>query len=187
MYHPPVPFEFIPQSVPDVLLVRPRAFGDDRGFFMETWRRSAFAKAGLPIDFVQDNVARSLRKGVLRGLHFQKGPHAQSKLVRCSVGRIFDVAVDIRGGSPTYGSYVAAELSEDDRAMLFVPKGFAHGYVTLTDVTEVTYKVDAEYAPAAEGGLLWNDPTVGVPWPVREPALNERDRKWPGLSGLGPA
>lgn len=182
-----MPFEFIPQSVPDVLLVRPRAFGDDRGFFMETWRRSAFAKAGLPVDFVQDNVARSLRKGVLRGLHFQKGPHAQSKLVRCAVGRIFDVAVDIRGGSPTFGNYVAMELSEDDRAMLFVPKGFAHGYVTLTDVSEVTYKVDAEYAPAAEGGLLWSDPVVGVPWPVREPTLNERDRKWPVLSQLGPA
>jgi len=179
-----VPFEFTPLTVPDVILVRARGTEDARGSFMETWRRADFERAGIRADFRQDNQSRTSRRGTLRGLHFQRDPHAQAKLIRCTRGRVFDVAVDIRAGSPTFGRFAAAELSEAEPAMVFVPRGFAHGYVALTDGVEVVYKVDADYAPQAEGGVLWNDPALGIPWPVGDPVLSDRDRRWPALKDL---
>lgn len=176
-----MPFEFERLAVPDVVLIRPKVFRDPRGSFFETWRRSDFERAGIGASFVQGNVARSTQRGVLRGLHFQRDPHAQGKLVRCARGRVFDVAVDLRRGSPTFGRFAARELHEDEPVLLYVPRGFAHGYVTLTDCAEVEYAVDAEYAPASEGGVLWNDPALRIPWPVAEPILNDRDRGWPPL------
>ncbi|MBI2931279.1 MAG: dTDP-4-dehydrorhamnose 3,5-epimerase [Planctomycetes bacterium] len=181
-----MPFDFRPLDIPDVVMVHPRVFQDPRGRFMETYRRTDFERAGVRATFVQDNLARSTARGVLRGLHFQRAPHAQAKLVCCTRGRVFDVAVDIRRGSPTFGRFVAAELSEDPPSMLYVPRGFAHGYITLTDVADVAYKVDAEYAPHAEAGLRWDDPTLKIPWPIAEPILTERDRGWPTLLELSP-
>lgn len=176
-----MPFDFQPLAVPGLVLVRPRVFADARGSFMESWRRDEFERAGIRADFVQDNVAVSTRRGVLRGLHFQREPHEQAKLVRCVSGRIFDVAVDLRPGSATRGRHVAVELSAESPALLFVPRGFAHGYVTLTDEAVVEYKVDGAYAPAAEGGVAWNDPALAIAWPVKEPLLSDRDRAWPPL------
>jgi dTDP-4-dehydrorhamnose 3,5-epimerase len=179
-----MPFEFERLAVADIVLVRPRAFGDARGFFLESYRKSEFERAGIRGEFVQDNHVRTAQRGVLRGLHFQRDPHAQAKLVRCVRGRVFDAALDLRRESPTFGKSACVELSEADRAMLYVPRGFAHGYVTLTDDSEVLYKVDAEYAPAAEGGVLWSDPDLAIPWPVGDPILNDRDRAWPRLRDL---
>jgi dTDP-4-dehydrorhamnose 3,5-epimerase len=179
-----MPFEFERLAIPDVVLVKARALGDARGFFLESYRRSEFERAGIRGEFVQDNHVRTAQRGVLRGLHFQRDPHAQAKLIRCVRGAVFDVAVDLRRGSPTFGRHVATELSEDGRAMIYVPRGFAHGYLTLTEGSEVLYKVDAEYAPAAEGGVLWSDPDLAIAWPLKDPALNERDRGWPRLREL---
>lgn len=179
-----MPFTFERLAIPDVVLVRAPSFSDPRGWFMETWRRSDFERAGIERPFIQDNLAHTAQRGVLRGLHFQRDPHAQAKLVRCVRGAVFDAAVDVRPGSPTYGRHVAVELTQDNRLALYVPRGFAHGYVTLAEETDVTYKVDAEYARDAEGGLAWNDPTVGIAWPVASPILNERDRAWPLLRDL---
>src|SRR5687768_3138476 len=146
-----MPFAFRPQEIPAVVLVEPRIFGDERGFFMETYRRSEFAAAGIDAPFPQDNHSRSTR-GVLRGLHYQKRGRAQGKLVRAVLGEIFDVAVDLRRGSPTYGRYVSAVLSDANRRMLYVPAGFAHGFYTLSDVAEVAYKATDEYAPEYDRG-----------------------------------
>ncbi len=179
-----MPFDFQPLDIPGLVLVRPRVLADARGFFMESWRRDEFERAGIRADFVQDNVAVSAKRGVLRGLHFQRDPSAQAKLVRCSQGMVFDVAVDLRPGSPTRGRHVAVELSANAPALLFVPRGFAHGYLTLTDESVVEYKVDGPYAPAAEGGLAWNDPALGIAWPVKDPILSDRDRAWPPLRDL---
>ncbi|MCC6741000.1 MAG: dTDP-4-dehydrorhamnose 3,5-epimerase [Planctomycetia bacterium] len=174
-----MPFDFQPLAIPGLVLVRPRVFADARGSFMESWRRDEFERAGIRADFVQDNVAVSTRRGVLRGLHFQREPHAQAKLVRCVSGRIYDVAVDLRAGSATRGKHVAVELAAESPALLFVPRGFAHGYVTLTDDAVVEYKVDGAYVPEAEGGLAWDDPVLGIGWPVKDPILSGRDRAWP--------
>ena len=172
-----------PQSIPDVLLIEPRRFGDHRGFFSEVWKRSALKAAGFEVDFVQDNHSLSREVGVLRGLHFQRPPSAQGKLVRVVRGRILDVAVDIREGSATYGQAVWAELSAANWAQLLVPRGFAHGFVTLTDDCDVLYKVTDYYAPASEGGLLWNDPALAIDWPADvTPLINARDAAWPGLA-----
>ncbi len=179
-----MPFTFERLSIPDVVLVRPRVFGDERGFFLEAYRRDEFEGAGIRGELVQDNVSRSTRRGVLRGLHFQRAPDEQAKLLRCTRGVVLDVAVDIRRGSPTFGRHVAVELSEADRSMLYVPRGFAHGYVTLTDDSEVLYKVDAYYAAKAEGGVAWDDPDLAIPWPVAAQILNDRDRAWPRLRDL---
>jgi dTDP-4-dehydrorhamnose 3,5-epimerase len=179
-----VPFTFEPLALPGAVLIRLQALQDPRGFFMETWRRADFERAGIDRPFVQDNHAHTARRGVLRGLHFQREPHAQAKLVRCVRGAVFDVAVDIRRDSPTFGRHVAVELSEENRLCLYVPRGFAHGYVTLTDASDVLYRVDAEYARDAEGGLAWDDPALGIAWPVDAPVLSERDRAWPRLGGL---
>jgi len=174
-------FNFEPLEIPEVVLVRPTRHYDGRGFFMETYRRSAFLEAGIAPDFVQDNVARSNRN-VLRGLHYQLPPATQGKLVSVVRGSVFDVAVDLRVGAPTYGRWVGRELDDDDGAMLWVPPGFAHGYVTLTDETQVAYKVTAEYAPELERGVRWDDPAVGIAWPVSDQILSDRDRALPLLA-----
>jgi len=177
-----------PQSIPDVLLIEPKQFGDDRGFFSEVWKRSALATQRFTVDFVQDNHSLSREVGVLRGLHFQRPPTAQGKLVRVVRGRILDVAVDIRQDSPTYGQHVACELSAENWQQLWVPRGFAHGFLTLEPDTEVLYKVDAEYDPATDGGIAWDDPALGVDWPLPAagPVLSEKDRKALRLSEIPP-
>lgn len=176
-----------PLAIPEVLLITPTRHGDARGWFSETFRQSALEEAGFTGGtFVQDNHARSGRRGVLRGLHFQNPPHAQDKLVRCVRGAIFDVAVDIRRGSPTFGRWVGAELSADNGGQLLVPKGFAHAYCTLTNDCEVLYKVTAYYAPEAEGALRWNDPALAIDWtvPAGQIATNARDAAAPLLADL---
>ncbi|OYX04392.1 MAG: dTDP-4-dehydrorhamnose 3,5-epimerase [Caulobacter vibrioides] len=171
-----------PQAVPDVLLIEPKKFGDERGFFSETYNAKVLAEAGFAALFVQDNHSRSPAKGTVRGLHFQAPPFAQDKLLRVTRGAILDVAVDIRKGSPTYGQSVAVELSAENWRQLLVPKGFAHGFQTLTEDCEVLYKVTDYYAPASEAGLLWNDPALGIAWPGIEPVINARDAAWPALA-----
>lgn len=163
-------------AIPDVLLIEPARHGDARGFFSEVWSRAAFGKHGLDIDFVQDNHAFSAAPFVLRGLHFQRPPSAQGKLVRVARGAILDVAVDIREGSPTYGRHVAVELSAVNWRQLWVPRGFAHGYCTLLPDTEVLYKTDAPYDRAADGGIAWDDPAFGIAWPQGTPILSDKDR-----------
>jgi dTDP-4-dehydrorhamnose 3,5-epimerase len=176
--------EVVSLAIPDVKLVTPRRFADARGFFTETFGRRRFAEAGLVADFVQDNHSLSRPAGTVRGLHFQRPPFAQAKLVRPLRGAIYDVALDIRPGSPTYGKHVAAEISAESGTMILIPEGFAHGFCTLTADTEVFYKVSRDYAPQHEGGILWNDPTLGIAWPVdaARAVLSDRDRKWPTLS-----
>jgi len=169
-----VPFIFEPLTIPDVIRVRPRVFGDERGFFLETYKRSEFAAHGIGLPFVQDNQSCSTR-GVLRGLHYQVPPSAQGKLVRCVAGEVLDVAVDIRSGSPFFGKWVAETLSEQNHHMLYVPPGFAHGYYTLSERAQVLYKVTAEYAPACERGIRWDDPALGIAWPAREVTLSAQD------------
>jgi dTDP-4-dehydrorhamnose 3,5-epimerase len=175
-----------PQSIPDVLLIEPNRFGDARGFFSEVWKRSALAAHGFTVDFVQDNHSLSREVGVLRGLHFQRPPSAQGKLVRVVRGRILDVAVDIREGSPTYGQHVACELSAENWQQLWVPRGFAHGFMTLEPDTEVLYKVDAEYDRTTDAGIAWDDPALGIEWPI--PAggliLSDKDRAAPRLADI---
>jgi dTDP-4-dehydrorhamnose 3,5-epimerase len=177
-----------PQAIPDVLLITLQRFGDVRGFFSETFRKSALAEAGFEREFVQDNHVASPRRGTTRGLHFQIAPHAQDKLLRVVRGAILDVAVDLRPGSPTFGRHVAAELSADNWRQLLVPRGFAHGYQTLTDDSEVLYKVTAYYAPQAERGLLWSDPALGIDWPIApgQAKVNARDDALPTLAQLTP-
>ena len=171
-----MPFEFKPQEIKDVILVEPKVFGDARGFFMETYKKSDFFANGIDVEFNQDNHSKST-KGVLRGLHFQKAPHAQAKLVRCSKGRIYDVAVDIRKGSPTFGKYVKVELSEENKRMLFIPAGFAHGFVALSDEVELLYKASGEYCPEADCGIIWNDSDINIDWNIDfEPILSEKDK-----------
>lgn len=178
--------QITPQRISDVLLIEARKFGDARGFFSETYRKSALAEAGFARDFVQDNHVASPRKGTVRGLHFQIAPHAQDKLMRVTRGAIFDVAVDLRPGSPTFGQHVAAELSADNWRQLLVPRGFAHGYQTLTDDSEVLYKVTSYYAPESERGLSWSDPALGIAWPISAEAssVNDRDSELPTLEAL---
>jgi len=179
-----VPFEFKRLEIPDAMLVKPKVFGDERGFFMETYKKADFEEVGIRGEFIQSNHSRSTY-GVLRGLHFQKEPYAQGKIVRCVRGVIYDVAVDLRRGSPTFGKYVGVILSEFNRYQLYVPRGFAHGFLVLSEVAEVTYKVDNIYAPDHEGGLIWNDPDVGIKWPMEDRLiLSEKDEKWPTLKEL---
>jgi len=161
--------------LPDVLVVEIDYFEDERGFFIESWNRRTFAEAGLDVDFTQDNHSRS-RKGVLRGLHYQDTSAPLAKLVRCTFGAIFDVAVDLRIGSPTFGQWYGLELSAENKKQLYVPVGFAHGFATLTDFAEVQYKQTGYYAPQAEGCIIWNDSQVGVDWPIDEPILSTKDQ-----------
>ena len=179
-----MPFEFEPQKIKDVILVKPKVFGDNRGFFMETYKKSDFEANGIMGEFNQDNHSKST-KGVLRGLHFQKQPYAQAKIVRCLKGRIYDVAVDIRKGSKTFGQYVKVELTEDNKHMLFIPEGFAHGFVVLSDEAELIYKASGEYAPQADRGVLWCDKDINIDWEIDfEPILSEKDMKQPTLKEI---
>ena len=170
-----------PTALTDVLILTPSRFGDARGWFSETWNAAKLAALGLNLSFVQDNHSMSAAAGTLRGLHFQRPPHAQDKLVRCSKGAIRDVAVDMRKGSPTYGKWVAVDLSAENGRQLLVPKGFLHGFVTLTDDTEVQYKCTDIYAPDCDSGIRWNDPTIGVDWGVTDPVLSAKDQAAPFL------
>ena len=181
-----MPFTFEPTALPDVVLISPKVFGDDRGFFMETYKRSEFQAAGIVAPLVQENHSRSAA-GTLRGLHYQREPKAQGKLVRVVQGAIYDVAVDIRPGSPTFGRWVAITLTGESRQSLYVPPGFAHGFCATTPVADVIYMTTDEYAPELEHGIPWNDPSLAIPWPVAEPILSARDRAWPPLAaGIRP-
>lgn len=177
-----MPFEFKPfPELPEVILIEPRAFGDERGWFMEAFKESDFAKQGISGPFRQDNHSRSVGAGILRGLHFQNEPMQQGKLVRCVAGEIFDVAVDIRKGSPTYLSWVSTNLSAANRRMLWVPPGFAHGVQALSDVAEITYKVTNEYSAAHDRSVRWDDPAIGVKWPLPPAQLSKKDAEAPLL------
>lgn len=169
-----------------VYILIPKVFGDHRGFFMESWSRRTMEEAGLYYDFVQDNHSLSTVKGTLRGIHFQKGDKVQAKLVRCVRGAVLDVAVDLRHDSPTYKQWVGVELSEENKKQLLIPRGFGHGFVTLTDHVEFLYKADNYYAPEADGGIRWNDLDIGVDWGISEPILSEKDIKNPFLKEIAP-
>jgi dTDP-4-dehydrorhamnose 3,5-epimerase len=175
-----MPFEFNHVELPGLVLVHPQVLGDDRGFFLELYKHTDFARAGIKEHFVQDNYSKSA-KGVLRGLHYQKFPKAQGKLVMCMKGRIYDVAVDIRKGSPQYGKWVGIELSEENRLMLFVPPGFAHGFQVLSETAEVLYKCTEEYSPANDRGIIWNDPELNIAWPLKNGLLSGKDKVHPLL------
>lgn len=172
-------------EIEDVLLIEPKRFGDSRGWFCETFREDRLAEMGFTSKFVQDNHSYSAEVGILRGLHFQKPPHAQDKLIRTVRGAILDVAVDIRKGSPTYGKSVSAELTAENGCQLLVPKGFLHGFVTLVPETEVVYKVTDYYAPDCDAGVLWSDPAINVNWgDIKEPLLSDKDKVLPLLESL---
>jgi len=177
-----MPFTFTKAPIEGLVIIEPRAFPDERGFFMESYKQSDFEKARIIGPFVQDNHSRS-KKGVLRGLHFQRHPYAQGKLVRVSRGRAWDVAVDLRGSSPTFGTYFALELSESNRLMFWIPAGFAHGFLALEDDTELQYKCTAEYHAASDGGLRWDDPDIAIAWPDigMAPIVSAKDAALPLL------
>lgn len=173
-------FTFERLAIPDVVLVQPTRFTDERGFLQESYRESEFAAAGIRARFVQDNLARSTR-GVLRGLHYQIPPGAQGKLVSAVAGSIFDVAVDLRVGSPSFARWVGTTLEADTGRQLWIPPGFAHGYLVLSDVADVCYKVTAEYDPELDRGVLWNDPAIRVDWPAEAPVVSAKDQRQPTL------
>jgi len=182
-----MPFEFEPLAIPEVILIKPKVFSDERGFFLETYKKSEFKRAGIPYEFIQDNHSAS-NKGVLRGLHYQKKPAVQGKLVRCIRRVIFDVAVDIRVGSTTFGKWVGVYLSEENKHMLWIPPGFAHGFLVVSDYAEVIYNVShSEYSPAHDAGIRWNDPEIGIEWPlylVDKVILSNKDENLPTLKEL---
>ncbi|HAV11800.1 MAG TPA: dTDP-4-dehydrorhamnose 3,5-epimerase [Candidatus Moranbacteria bacterium] len=165
-------------------LIKPQVFQDERGFFMETYSKKKFEEVGIKSDFVQDNHSLSVTKGVLRGLHFQKGDDAQAKLVRVTKGAVYDVIVDLRKDSPTYGKWEGFELTANNFWMLYVPRGFAHGFCTLEDYTEFQYKCDNFYVPGSEGGIVWNDPDLKIYWPIDNPILSEKDKAHPAFKDL---
>lgn len=181
-----MPWRFLPDArIPAVVLVEPHVAEDGRGFFVESFKESEFARAGLPTRFVQDGHTRNVGRGILRGLHFQTPPAAQGKLVRCTQGACFDVAVDLRRGSPTFGGHVAAELSSENKRMLWIPEGFAHGYVTLSDACEIQYKFSGhEYSAPHARALRWDDARLAIPWPIARPTLLARDATAPTLDEL---
>jgi dTDP-4-dehydrorhamnose 3,5-epimerase len=178
-----MPFKFRRLEIPDLILIEPKIFEDERGFFMETYRKEEFEKAGITGEFVQDNHSYS-RYRVLRGLHFQKEPYAQAKLIRCIRGEIYDVTVDLRIDSATFGKYVAVTLSENNKYQLYIPRYCAHGFLVVSASAEVIYKVDKLYAPEYEGGLIWNDPDVNIFWPHETPILSRKDQQLPTLKEL---
>lgn len=173
-------FNFIKTDIDGVVIIEPKVFGDDRGYFMETYNEKDFRDAGLNYNFVQDNQSKS-KKGVLRGLHYQK-QYPQAKLVRVLEGEVFDVAVDLRKDSPTYGKYVGVLLSDENKRMFMIPRGFAHGFVVISDTAVFCYKCDEFYHPEDEGGVMWNDPEIGIDWPLKEGILlSDKDQKHPSL------
>jgi len=175
-----MPFTFKKLDIHDIILIEAKSFSDDRGFFLENFKKSSFVSNGIDTQFVQDNFSHSVR-GVLRGLHYQKTPKAQAKLVVALRGEIFDVAVDIRKNSPTYGKWVGEILSEQNHNMLYIPEGFAHGFCVLSNEADVLYKVNNEYSPEHEKGIIWNDPTINISWPIKEPILHQKDNKLSNL------
>ncbi len=179
-----MPFQFSNVSMDGLVIVEPRVFPDERGVFLETYKKSEFSANGILVDFIQDNHSLSIR-GVLRGLHFQRPPHAQAKLVRVVEGKVWDVAVDLRASSPTYKKWYGVELSGENKKMLFIPAGFAHGFVTLSDSAHLLYKCSSEYAPQHDGGIFWNDPEIGIPWPEEKPLVSPKDEVLPLLSQAG--
>lgn len=172
-------------ELPEVLLIEPSRFGDARGYFLETYHQQRYAEAGIAVDFVQDNLSRSVR-GILRGLHFQH-PNDQGKLVYVLAGEVFDVAVDVRVGSPNFGKWTGAKLSSEDHRQLWIPPGFAHGFCVTSDTALFAYKCTALYSVADEVGLAWNDPAIAIPWPVAEPQLSAKDKVQPRLADIDPA
>lgn len=183
LYHPRA-LNVIQTPLPGVLIIEPKIFADERGFFLETYHASRFREAGLKDEFVQDNHSRS-RRGVLRGLHYQE-PDGQGKLVRCSRGTVWDVAVDIRQGSPTFGQWTGVELSDENQKILWVPEGFAHGFCALTDEADLLYKCTRVYVAAHDRCILWNDPQIGIEWPVSNPLLSPKDAAAPPLKEANP-
>jgi dTDP-4-dehydrorhamnose 3,5-epimerase len=179
--------ELIDLAIDGVKLVKPRRILDSRGYFVETWNRRAFREAGIDVDFTQDNASFSAKRGTVRGLHFQNPPMAQSKLVRVLKGAILDVAVDLRRASPTFGRHAAATLSAAAGDQLYIPTGFAHGFCTLEADTEVAYKISGLYSPEHDNGIAWNDPDLGIDWPLAgiDPTLSDKDRKLPRLAEAG--
>ncbi|HUD08651.1 MAG TPA: dTDP-4-dehydrorhamnose 3,5-epimerase [Candidatus Saccharimonadales bacterium] len=169
--------EFVETSLKGAYTIKPKVFQDERGFFLETYSKKVFAEHGIEADFVQDNHSLSVKKGVLRGLHFQLPPNDQAKLVRVTRGKVYDVIVDIRKNSPTYGKWEGFEISGDNFQMLFIPRGFAHAFLTLEDNTEFMYKVDNFYAPESDSGIIWNDPDLKIDWPIENPVLSDKDTK----------
>ncbi len=175
----------IKTDIPDVLIFEPKVFGDDRGFFFESFSQKIFEEAvGRKVEFVQDNHSKSC-KGVLRGLHYQLEPYAQGKLVRCVAGEVFDVAVDIRKSSPTFGKWVGVNLSAENKRQLWIPEGFAHGFLVISDMAEFVYKTTNDYHPESDRGLLWNDETLSINWPIEEyPILSEKDKNAKKITNL---
>ena len=171
-------------SLDGVYIIEPKAFGDNRGWFMESYSKRDMEAAGINVDFVQDNRSYSAKKGIIRGLHFQRNPMAQAKLVTCLRGAILDVAVDLRKDSPTYKQWISVELTAENRKELFIPKGFAHGFLTLTDDVEIMYKCDEFYSPEHDGGIRFDDPDIGVDWGVTDPILSEKDKNAPFLKDI---
>lgn len=167
-----------------VYIIEPKSFGDNRGWFMESYSKRDMEAAGINIDFVQDNRSYSAKKGIIRGLHFQKNPMAQAKLITCIRGEILDVAVDLRKASPTYKQWISVELTAENRKELLIPKGFAHGFVTLSDDVEIMYKCDEFYSPEHDGGIRFDDPDIGVEWGVTDPILSEKDTNAPFLKDI---
>lgn len=179
-----MPFTFQQLAIPGLILIEARRFRDDRGFFLETYKQAAFAAQGIDVSFVQDNYSHSVHR-VLRGLHYQKLPQAQGKLVQVLRGEVFDVAVDIRVGSPTYGQWAGMHLSGDRFQLLYIPVGFAHGFCVLSEKAGFVYHITAEYAQQLEAGILWNDPAIGIEWPISDPLLSPRDAQLPLLQEAG--
>lgn len=175
-----MPFVFNKCEIPGLVIIEPRAFADDRGFFLESYKKSDFVKNGIDIEFLQDNHSLS-SKGVLRGLHYQKPPYTQAKLVRVIKGSAWDVAVDIRKNSPTYKKWFGIELSEENRRMFYIPEGFAHGFLALTDDVHLLYKCSNEYSPTHDAGIIWNDPELAIEWPVDKALLSDKDLVLPYL------
>jgi dTDP-4-dehydrorhamnose 3,5-epimerase len=176
-----MPFKFSDREIPGVRVIEYQKFDDPRGFFMETFRERDFAEQGIDLPFVQDNYSHSVR-GVLRGLHYQKDPAAQGKLVLVFRGAVYDVGVDIRKGSPTYGKWIGEVLSAENRKMLYLPPGLAHGFCVLSEEVDFFYKVTADYSPDLDRGISWNDPAIGIEWPISDPILSEKDQNLPPLS-----
>lgn len=176
-------FEFEKQEIDGLILVKPKVYGDCRGFFMENYKKSEFAQNGIDVEFVQDNHSKSA-KGVLRGLHYQAKPKAQAKLIRCVKGKIFDVAVDLRKDSKSFGKWVKVELSEENKHMFFIPEGFAHGFVVLSDEAEIIYKTSAEYSPENDRGLIYNDKVLNIDWGINSPILSEKDKHQPTFNEI---
>ena len=175
-----MPFEFSDTELRGVRIIRPTVFSDERGVFMEVYKREPFAEAGIETEFVQDNCSKS-KANVLRGLHYQRGDAAQAKLVQCSKGTILDVVVDINTASDSFGRSKSIVLSEHNNRMVYVPRDYAHGFLTLSDTATVRYKVDTEYSPDDEAGIIWDDPTAAIDWPADDPILSEKDTTWPTL------